>query len=67
MTCVLVGDEVPHLYKMRAQDSGGGYVTWISSFSPDFAGSGYAGGSPTPVGPMVPGSAVVAIEWFEGV
>lgn len=49
-------------YKMRAQDSGvspPGYVSWVSS-TPDFSGTGYAGGTPTPVGPMVPSSAVVA-------
>jgi hypothetical protein len=69
MVCPLVGDEVPHYYKMRAQDSGSappGYVTWTTMFSPDFAGAGYLGGTPTPVGSMVFGSAVVADEWWEG-
>lgn len=69
MVCTLVGDEVPHYYKMRAQDSGAsppGYVTWMSTFSPDFVGDGYSGGSPVPVGSMVSGSAVVADEWWEG-
>lgn len=53
-------------YKMRAQDSGAappGYVTWVSTGSPDFAGVGYAGGTPTPIGAMVPGSVVLADEW----
>lgn len=49
-------------YKMRAKDSLAGYVTWIAT-TPDFAGAGYAGGYPTPVGSMVVGSAVVATEW----
>lgn len=55
-------------YKMRAQDSGAtppGYVSWVVQDDPDFAGAGYAGGSPTPVGPFVPGSIVVAAEWQE--
>lgn len=69
MTCNLVGDEVPHYYKMRARDSGAtppGYVTWMATFSPDFTGDGYSSGTPTPIGPMVAGSAVVADEWWEG-
>lgn len=49
-------------YKMRAKDSLAGYVTWIAT-TPDFAGAGYSGGYPTPVGSMVVGSAVVATEW----
>jgi hypothetical protein len=55
-------------YKMRAQDSGSappGYVTWVAQDAPDFAGVGYPGGSPAPVGAMVAGSAVVAVEWQE--
>ncbi len=55
-----------HYYKMRAQDSGAtppGYVTWVVSGEPDFAGSGYSGGTPTPIGAMVPGSVVLADEW----
>lgn len=62
-----VGGTPPRLrYKMRAQDSGApppGFVTWVTSGSPDFAGAGYSGGSPTPVGPVVAGSIVVADEW----
>jgi hypothetical protein len=62
------GTVVVLYYKMRAQDSGAsppGYVTWVSSGSPDFSGVGYAGGTPTPVGAMVAGSVVVAAEWSE--
>jgi len=46
-------------FKMRAEDSGAGYVTWLAT-TPDYAGVGYPSGTPTPVGAMVPGSAVVA-------
>lgn len=55
-------------YKMRAQDSGAsppGYVTWVVVGSPDFAGDYYSAGTPTPIGPMVAGSAVVATEYEE--
>lgn len=53
-------------YKMRAQDSGAtppGYVTWSVTGSPDFAGAGYSGGTPTPIGSMVPGSATVVATY----
>lgn len=55
-------------YKMRARDSGvapPGYVTWVSSPDPDFGGAGFSGGTPTPVGGMVPGSATVVARWEE--
>jgi hypothetical protein len=55
-------------YKMRGRDDGApapGYVTWISSGSPDFGGSGYPGATPTPVGNLIPGSVVVEDEWEE--
>jgi hypothetical protein len=55
-------------YKMRAQDDGvppPGYVTWISANNPDFAGVGFPGGVPTPVGGMVGGSATVVTRWEE--
>lgn len=55
-------------YKMRAQDGGAappGYVTWVVVGSPDFAGDYYSTGVPTPVGPMVAGSAVVATDYEE--
>lgn len=54
-------------YKMRAQDSGvaaPGYVTWVA-LTPDFAGLGYSAGTPTPVGSMVVGSAIVAASFEE--
>lgn len=49
-------------YKMRARDAGAvapGYVTWVATNAPDFAGASYATGLPTPVGAMVASSAVV--------
>ena len=49
-------------YRMRALDDGAGYVTWVSSTA-DFAGAGFPGGTPTPVGSMVAGSAVVIGTW----
>jgi len=55
-------------YKMRGRDSGAappGYVTWVVSGEPDFLGNSYSGGTPTPVGPMIIGSAVVADSWEE--
>ena len=62
------GPSVVQKYKMRAQDDGvplPGYVTWQSTDNPDFAGVGFAGGIPAPVGIMIPGSAVIADEWEE--
>ena len=62
------GGGVTISYKMRAQDRNvalPGFVTWISTGSPDFAGVGYPGGTPTPVGPMIPGSAIIEDEWEE--
>ena len=65
------GPTATSYYKMRAQDSGSEfgprYITWIVQDEPDFAGVGYSGGEPTPVGAMVPGSAIVATEWEEPV
>lgn len=61
------GGAVTTYYKMRAIDDGAappGYVTWVAT-TPDFAGAGFSGGTPTPVGSMVPGSAVVAAHWEE--
>jgi hypothetical protein len=62
------GPTITRYFKMRAQDDGAappGYVTWISQNDPDFAGTGFAGGTPTPIGSMIPGSAVVVAEWEE--
>lgn len=55
-------------FKMRARDSGvpaPGYVTWVVQNDPDFGGTYYPDGEPTPVGSMVPGSAVVVSQWQE--
>lgn len=55
-------------FKMRARDDGvpaPGYVTWVASNDPDFVGAGYLGGTPAPIGAMVPNSAVIADEWEE--
>lgn len=59
----------PH-FKMRAVDSNQTspprYITWIVPGQPDFDGDYYNTlGVPTPVGSMVPGSAVVVSEWEE--
>lgn len=49
-------------YFMRARDAGrsspNDWVAWFS-LSADFAGSGYSGATPTPIGSMVAGSASV--------
>lgn len=49
-------------FKMRARDAGrppgADYIMWTSSPTPDFAGAGYGGGDPTPIGAMIPGSVV---------
>lgn len=49
-------------YKMRGRDSGrtpgNDYIVWTATGDPDFAGTGYAGGSPTPIGALVAGSVV---------
>lgn len=55
-------------YKMRARDTGvaaPGYVSWVAQDDPDFGGTGFSSGSPTPVGIMVPGSATVVARWEE--
>lgn len=69
IACMMEGVLAPVVttyFKMRAQDSGQpppGYVVWIATGAPDFAGTGYPGGDPSPVGPMILGSAVVAATW----
>jgi hypothetical protein len=63
-----VGGPATKYYKMRAQDDGvalPGYVTWVAQDTPDFAGVGFSGGTPTPVGSMIAGSATVVAEWEE--
>lgn len=57
-------------YKMRAVDSDQTnpprYITWVVQREPDFDGDFYETlGEPTPVGSMVPGSAVVVASWEE--
>jgi hypothetical protein len=62
------GGGVTRYFKMRARDDGApapGYVTWIAQDNPDFAGAGFSGGSPTPVGSMISGSAAVVATWEE--
>ncbi len=66
------GPTITKKYKMRAQQQltpvpvpAPGYVTWIATGTPDFAGSGFATGTPTPSNPMVAGSAIIADEWEE--
>ncbi|KKL99146.1 hypothetical protein LCGC14_1817340 [marine sediment metagenome] len=64
-TGLATGGATLSYYKMRAQDDGvpaPGFVTWIS-IGPDFTGTGFSGGTPTPVGSMIPGSAVAISNW----
>lgn len=51
-------------YRMRALDDNDGttWISWTSVGSADYAGSGFATGSPTPVGSMVAGSVVVTSQ-----
>ena len=60
-TEVKLSSQAPIAWLMRAQDqgraAGSNYTVWVSS-SPDFAGAGYAAGTPTPTGAMVAGSVV---------
>lgn len=70
MVCELgaTGSDERRYFKMRAQDSSAtppGYVTWVVPDAPDFTGAGYSGGMPTPIGPPVSGSIVVANDWWE--
>ncbi len=57
----------PARFKMRGRDDGRtpgmDYITWIHVGSdPDFAGTGFSGGDPTPIGSLIPGSVVNADE-----
>jgi len=62
----LGGTVSPIFFKMRAVDDGApppGFVTWIVTGEPDFAGVYFATGTPTPIGSMVPGSAILISTW----
>jgi hypothetical protein len=62
------GSTITKYFKMRAQETGAvapGYVTWIAQDAPDFLGSGYWTGTPTPAGAMVADSATVVDQWEE--
>lgn len=53
-------------FKMRGRDDGrtpgSDYIIWIfTGLTPDFAGIGFAGGSPTPIGSLIPGSVVKVV------
>jgi hypothetical protein len=59
-------------YKMRAIDSSPPsppnpprYITWVVQGAPDFGGTDYPSGEPTPNSFMSPGSAVVVSRWEE--
>jgi len=56
-------------HKMRAVDDGApppGFVVWtVTGVEPDFAGVYFSTGTPTPIGSMVPGSAVELASWDE--
>jgi hypothetical protein len=62
------GGGVSKKYKMRAIDSDQTdpprYITWLAD-EPDFLGTGYSSGTPTPTGSMLGDSAVVVSEWEE--
>ena len=50
-------------FKMRGRDDGrspgSDQIVWtFTGTEPDFAGTGFAGGTPTPIGSLVPGSVV---------
>ena len=62
------GTTVTTYYKMRARDDSvppPGFVTWTVTSNPDFEGVSFSTGTPTPVGSMVAGSAVVVDTWEE--
>lgn len=50
-------------FKMRGRDNGrapgSDYIVWtFTGAEPDFAGTGFAGGLPTPIGSLIAGSVV---------
>lgn len=53
-------------FKMRGRDAGrspgSDYIIWIfTGLTPDFAGTGYAGGTPTPIGALIIDSVVKVV------
>ncbi len=63
------GGGVTLAFKMRGRDDGrtpgSDYIVWTSTGSPDFAGTGFASGDPTPLGNLIVGS-VVKIATLSG-
>lgn len=54
----------PSIFKMRGRDdgrpAGSDYIVWVhQGDEADWAGSGFSGGTPTPIGNLVAGSVVV--------
>lgn len=59
----------PNVYKMRGRDDGrtpgSDYIIWTSTGSEaDFAGAGFSGGSPTPIGSLIAASVVLLDQWI---
>jgi len=53
----------PPTFKMRGRDNGrtpgSDYIIWsYTGTEPDFAGTGFTGGTPTPIGSLIVGSVV---------
>ena len=53
-------------FKMRGRDAGrspgSDYIVWIfTGAEPDFAGTEYAGGTPTPIGALIVGSVIKVV------
>lgn len=62
----IVSGPAPATFKMRGRDDGrtpgSDYIVWIfTGAEPDFAGIGFAGGTPTPIGALIPGSVVKVV------
>ncbi len=62
---IVVGEDVGDIptFKMRGRDDGrspgSDYIIWLhTGAEPDFAGAGFAGGTPTPIGSLIAGSVV---------
>lgn len=57
------GGAAPISFKMRGRDAGrapgSDYIIWVfTGDEPDFAGTGFAGGDPTPIGALIVNSVV---------